>query len=224
MAPCGPSWPLPTVLAPLLILFVIDNLQDHLSKGVYSSLFANDSALWVHTPRLEDAVLVLQEGVREVYQWSQAKKFTLNLEKCEVSFSADVHEANLRPVVEVKGTILRFDPIPPFLGVLYNRTLSMKPQADRKAAILSKGRRVLAALAGSDWGWNGDLLRKVYQTSLLRGVTYAGGGWLHWLSTSAVGTLNQGQNCNLRVITGQVASTPNEALRLEAGVQSFGYL
>jgi hypothetical protein len=54
-----------SVLAPLLFLFVINGLQDCLPEGVHSSLFADDSALWVHTPSLEDAVPVLQEGVRE---------------------------------------------------------------------------------------------------------------------------------------------------------------
>jgi hypothetical protein len=52
-----------SVLAPLLFLFVIDDLQDPLPEGVHSSLFADDSALWVHTPCLEDAVPVLQEGL-----------------------------------------------------------------------------------------------------------------------------------------------------------------
>jgi hypothetical protein len=56
-----------SVLAPLLFLFVIDDLQDCLPWGVHSSLFADDSALWVHSLRKEDAVPVLQEGVIEVY-------------------------------------------------------------------------------------------------------------------------------------------------------------
>jgi hypothetical protein len=56
-----------SVLAPLLFLFVIDDLQDRLPEGVHSSLFSDNSALWVHSPRKEDAVPVLQEGVREVY-------------------------------------------------------------------------------------------------------------------------------------------------------------
>jgi hypothetical protein len=50
-----------SVLAPPLFLFVIDDLQDRLPEGMHSSLFADDSALWVHTPHKEDAVLVLQE-------------------------------------------------------------------------------------------------------------------------------------------------------------------
>jgi hypothetical protein len=126
--------------------------------------------------------------------------------------------------VDVKETIFWFNPTPLFLGVGLGRTLSGKEQADRKAANLSKGSQVLTSLFGTDWGWNGNLLRKVYQTSLLSGATYAGGGWLPWLSATSVDMLNQAQNRNLKVITGQLASTPNEALRVEAGVQSFGCL
>jgi hypothetical protein len=61
-------------------------------------------------------------------------------------------------------------------------------------------------------------------TSLLSGATYAGGGWLPWLSASSVEMLNQAQNHNLRIITGQLASTPTDALRVEAEFQSFGCL
>jgi hypothetical protein len=86
---------------------------------------------------------------------------------------------------------------------------------------LTKGTWMLTALSGSDWGWSSDLLRKVYQTSLLSGATYVGGGWLPWLSASSVDTLDQAQNRNLRIITGQLASTLTNALRVEAGFQSF---
>jgi hypothetical protein len=64
----------------------------------------------------------------------------------------------------------------------------------------------------------------VYQTSLLSRATYAGGGWLPWVSVSSVETLDRAQNRNLRIITGQLASTPTDALRVEAGFQSFGCL
>jgi hypothetical protein len=80
----------------------------------------------------------------------------------------------------------------------------------------------MMALSGSDWGWTSNLLQKVYQTSLLSGATYAGGGWLPWLSTSSKNMFDRAPNHNLRIITGQLASTPNDALRVEAGFQSFG--
>jgi hypothetical protein len=142
----------------------------------------------------------------------------LNLKEYKVSFfSADPHEAKWQPVVKVEGTRLRFNPTPLFLGVNLGRILSGKEQADRKAASLTKGSRVLMVLSGTDWGWTSDLFRKVYQTSLLSGATYAEGGWLPWLSATSLDTLDWVQNCNLRVITGQLALTPNKALRVEAG-------
>jgi hypothetical protein len=105
------------------------------------------------------------------------KKLTLNLKKYEVSFfSAHLHEAKWQPVVEVKGTQLVFNLNPLFLSVELSKTLSGKEQADRKAASLTKGSQMLTALSGSDWGWSSDLLRKVYQTSLLSGATNDGGG------------------------------------------------
>jgi hypothetical protein len=48
-----------SVLAPWF-LYVINDLQDRLPREVHSSLFADDSAFWIHTPRKEDAVSVLQ--------------------------------------------------------------------------------------------------------------------------------------------------------------------
>jgi hypothetical protein len=163
--------------------------------------------------------------VREVYQWARVKKLTLNLEECEVSFfSADPHAGKWQPVVEVEGTQLAFNPNLLFLGVELGRTLSGKEQADRKAASLTKGSWMLMALSGSDWGWSSNLLRKVYQTSLLSRANYAGGGWLPWLSASSVEMLDRAQNRNLRIITGQLVSTPTDALRVEAVFQSFSCL
>jgi hypothetical protein len=109
--------------------------------------------------------------------------------------------------VEVEGTRLAFNSNPLFLGVELGRTLSGKEQADRKAASLSKGSCMLMALSGSDWGWSS-------WTSLLSGATYAGGGWLPWLSATSVEMLNRAQDRCLRIITGQLASTPTDALRV----------
>jgi hypothetical protein len=128
-----------SVLAPLLFILVINDLQDRLPKGVHFSLFADDSALWVHSPK-----------------------------KCEVSFFfADPHEAKWQPVVEVKGTQLRINPIPLFLGVELGRTLTGKEQADRKAATLNKGSRVLMELSDSDWGWSSDVPDQPFERSYL---------------------------------------------------------
>ena len=95
-------------------------------------------------------------------------------------------------------------------------------QAQKAAAKLARGSQVLSALAGTDWGWSSDLLTRVYNVSILSSATYAAAAWQPWLSDSGYSALDRGQNRCLRSVTGMHKSTPVEALRLEAGADSFG--
>ena len=52
-------------------------------------------------------------------------------------------------------------------------------------------------------------------------LDYAAPAWQTWLSDTNLSCLDHLQNCFLRFITGQHVSTPLEALRLEADVQSY---
>ena len=210
-----------SVLSPLLFLFVIDGLRPRLPPGVEVSMYADDVALWASHRDKAVAASKVEEAVDVVWRWSQEKKLMLNLGKCEVSFfSTDTHEAKWQPHVNVGGASLKFSPTPVFLGVMYDRTLSFRPQAERTAASLSKKARLLTALAGSEWGWDGGLLRRVYQSVLLSSSSYCGAGWKPWAAKSTLGVLDKAQNRGLRRVTGQFSSTPIEALRMEAGFQS----
>ena len=52
-------------------------------------------------------------------------------------------------------------------------------------------------------------------------LDYAAPAWQPWLSDTNLSSLDCLQNHSLRLITGQLVSTPLEALRLEADVQSY---
>ena len=52
-------------------------------------------------------------------------------------------------------------------------------------------------------------------------LDYAAAAWQPWLSDSQLKKLEVAQNKALRLVTGQYSSTPTEALRLEAGVESY---
>ena len=121
--------------------------------------------------------------------------------------------------MEVDGRPLAFNPTPKFLGIKFDRMFSFAEQAKEVAARMTKGSGVLKALAGSDWGWRGDLLRRVYHSVLQSVSDYCAAGWQPWLSPAGVGTLDQARNKCLRVITGQYSTTPLDVLRLEAGTE-----
>ena len=52
-------------------------------------------------------------------------------------------------------------------------------------------------------------------------LDYAAPAWQPWLSKTNLTNLDRLQNCSLRLITGQLVSTPLEALWLEVDVQSY---
>ena len=52
-------------------------------------------------------------------------------------------------------------------------------------------------------------------------VNYAAPAWQPWLSATNLSCLNHLQNRSLRLITGQLVSTPLDTLRLKADVQSY---
>ena len=211
-----------SVLAPLLFLFVIDTLNDRLPRGLHVSMYADDVALWARSPEKETAASLVEEGVRAVWQWSQEKKLTLSIEKCEVGFfTSDTSEFEWRPNVVVNGRALPFNPTPKFLGIKYDRMFSFAEQVKVASSALVQGCRMLTALAGSDWGWKSDLLRRVFSTATLSASDYCAAGWQPWLSVAGVKKLTQSRNRCLRVISGQYSSSPEESLRLEVGVPSM---
>ena len=52
-------------------------------------------------------------------------------------------------------------------------------------------------------------------------LDYTAPAWQPWLSDTNLSYLDHFQNCSLQLITGQLISTPLEALPLEANVQSY---
>ncbi len=62
---------------------------------------------------------------------------------------------------------------------------------------------------------------KVYKALQLSLLTYAAPAWQPWASPSRLEQLERCQNKALRVVTGQLKSTPVETLRLEAGICSI---
>ena len=67
---------------------------------------------------------------------------------------------------EMDGRPLAFNPTPKFLSIKFDRMFSFAEQTKEVTARMANGSDLLKALAGSDWGWRGDLLRKAYQSVL----------------------------------------------------------
>jgi ribonuclease HI len=64
-------------------------------------------------------------------------------------------------------------------------------------------------------------MRTVYLTMQRSVMDYAAAAWQPWLSNTQASKLETTQNKALRLISGQYASTPTEALNLETGIEKY---
>ena len=62
-------------------------------------------------------------------------------------------------------------------------------------------------------------LRMIFLATQRSVLDYAAPAWQPWLANTQLGRLDRAQNQALRRVTGQTASCPLEALRLESGAQ-----
>ncbi len=72
-----------------------------------------------------------------------------------------------------------------------------------------------------EWGWRKDQLMKVYKALQLGLLTYAAPAWQPWAAPSRIEQLERCQTKALRVVTGQLKSTPVETPRRDAGICSI---
>ena len=66
--------------------------------------------------------------------------------------------------------------------------------------------------------WRRSTLKMAFHALVRSKLDYAAPAWQPWLSNANLSSLDHLQNHSLQLITGQLVSTPLEALRLEADV------
>ena len=210
------------VSSPLLFLFFINSIYETIPDDVELALFADDASVWSSDTDLNRANRRVQTALDKILEWSAKKKMNINVSKSEATFfTPATNEAKWRPSLNVNGRDVPFNDSPKFLGVHLDRSLSFQQHVLYVTGKVSERCRILASLAGKQWGWRKENLRRVYLAAQRSVLDYAAAAWQPWLSETQLNKLEVSQNKALRLVTGQYASTPTEALRLEAGIESY---
>lgn len=224
-----------SVLSPLLFLFFIDNLAKEMPEETINALFADDVSILATENTKEEAEERAQLTVNIVTEWSRQWKLDLNASKSEAAFfSTWTAEAKWSPKIRMfdnefqrifgEGAEFTFNKNPRLLGVILDRQLTFGPQVEKVTSEATSKMKLLMALSRTDWGWRKEGLKTLYTTFCRGKMMYAPAAWQPWLSKTQVEKLEVTQNKALRLITGQLQSTPVEALRLEADVCSMATL
>ena len=102
-----------------------------------------------------------------------------------------------------------------------DRSLTFSAHLKKLTTSLASSIRIIRATAHTSWGWRRSTLKMAFHALVRSKLDYAAPAWKPWLSDTNLSNLDRLQNRSLRLITGQLVSTPLEALRLEADVQSY---
>ena len=211
-----------SVLAPLLFLFYINDLATTLNNDAVIALFADDVSILTTARKREDAEATAQSVVSSVVTWSQEWKLNLNAEKSEVCpFSTWSNDSSWNPTIFIGNQKVRVNTTPRLLGVILDRSLTFNAHIKKLTTSLASSIRIIRATAHTSWGWCRTTLKMAFHALVRSKLDYAAPAWQPWLSETNLSNLDRLQNRSLRLITGQLVSTPLEALRLEADVQSY---
>ena len=140
------------VLGPVLFSLFINDLPASLPSSVSCSLYADDLAIWSSSPSVPTAVEATQGALFRLERWSEYWCLPINSSKCEASFSVDSHQVNLQPSLLLLGCRLRFHPTPTFLGVTFDRTLSISKHVSSLKAKFFPRLKALRCISASSWG------------------------------------------------------------------------
>ena len=161
-------------LSPLLFtIYIAQALADSEAERC---AYADDLALWVSAPTLEAAETQLSAALEPVYRWSTAHRMQFSAEKCVV-LTVSQRGPRREPDVRMGPIRLRAVPTAPYLGVIFDRTLSFKPQVDSLAARRSRAMIQFQLLTHCRTGVHQHILLRLYCACLRPALEYASSVW-----------------------------------------------
>ena len=209
------------VLSPMLFLFYINSVANVIPKDVLNSIFADDLTIWASDHNKETAQWRVQEAVKHIESWCHSKKMLLSDKSVVTSFSTASCDAKWVPSLNMNNLPMKFDQAPKLLGLYMNRTLSFQQHVEYVVRKVEKRCNLLACLGNTGWGWKKRPMRSVYMATQRSILDYASPAWQPSIARTQMDRLERAQNQALCRITGQTASSPVEALRIEAGLPSY---
>ena len=140
-----------SVLGPVLFCVFINDLPGCLPSSISCSLYTDNLAIWSSSPSVPTATEATQGALFRLERWSVYWCLPLNPSRCEASFfSVDPHQAHFQSHFFLFKSRLYFNPVPTFLGVTFDRTLSFsKHVSSLKAKFFLVLRLYLCFLMGS---------------------------------------------------------------------------
>lgn len=213
-----------SVLAPLLWLIYVNDIDEAMPEHISRSLFADDVALLASARSAAECDALLQPSLDIIDEWLQRWKVTPSVTKCTVTlFSLDPKEGGgkVKPRLTLRGQELSFTSNPTFLGIKFDPQLTFADHVNDLKLKMSRRRQCLMALAGKTWGSHRRTIRAAYIGYIRALFDYGAGVFGTYAAPSVRGRLEAEQNKCARVITGCLRVTRKDALLAEADLPAL---
>ena len=202
-----------SVLAPILFnIYTADYPQTKSSKYLY----ADDSAIGFPARTYEEIQTTLESDLNLLCSYLDLWHLKLSEIKtvCTIYHLAN-RLAKLELKIQLHGKRLRFDPVPAYLGVSLDRSLTYGQHLKNIAEKISKRVNIIRKLVGANWGAKFTTLRTSTLALVYSTAEYASPVWSHSVHTKAVDTV---LNNAMRVISGTLKPTPTAMLPVVSGI------
>jgi len=200
-------------LSPLLFVVFLNSLLCAVAPHANVAAFADDVAIWLVGPCVEDLVQAMQAVIRFVEGWLTDRGMSLSPGKSQVVLFA--RGAVPEVTVEIGGVPVRNVKEVRYLGVILDAALTFTSEVQSLKRKVEQDSRMLACLSGDPYMGKRSVLRNFFLCYVQAKCDFH----LPFLCQSAVAlrTLQVVVNGCLRLLTGCLRSTSIAALHVEAG-------
>ena len=203
-----------SVLAPLLFNIYVYDLPSTVSRRY---AYVDDLALLYSSDDWKDLEGVLSQDMTTISTYLQTWRLQLSHTKTvTTAFHLNNREAKRELNVYSNGKRLPFCPVPTYLGVKLDRSLTFRHHLEALRKKLTTRVALMRRLAGSGWGAGAKTLRTAAISPVYSTAEYCVPVWCRSAHTRLIDSV---LNDALRIVTGCLRPTPTDYLPVLAGIQ-----
>ena len=163
---------------------------------------------------------VLSQDMTTLSAYLQTWRLKLSHAKTvTAAFHLHNREAKRELAIYNNGNLLPFCPVPTYLGVKLDRSLTFRHHLETLRKKLTTRVALLRRLAGSGWGAGAKTLRIAALSLVYSTAEYCAPAWCRSAHTRLIDSV---LNDALRIVTGCLRPTPTDYLPILAGIQPAG--
>ncbi|GBN02881.1 hypothetical protein AVEN_153235-1 [Araneus ventricosus] len=190
-------------------------ISEEWQPNVHLQAFADDFIFVIREPTGAKLKATAQAALTKFQHWTHKQQLKVSTEK---STTILISRLVSGPRVKWDNQIIKRSTSLKYLGVKIDNKLNWADHLINMKTKLTHLHQKITRIAGTNWGLNKDLRRRLYKTVAERMILHGAAAWAYPLSVRQSRLLNTIQRKFLLNITGAYSTTPTAALQVIEGI------